>query len=29
MTVDQVRAVLPAVLPAVRAFVAKKNRIPR
>jgi len=29
MTVDEVRAVLPAVLPTVRAFVAKKNRIRR
>jgi hypothetical protein len=28
MTVGEVRAVLPAVLPAVRAFVAQKNRIP-
>jgi hypothetical protein len=28
MTVSEVRAVLPAVLPAVRAFVAQKNRIP-
>ena len=27
MTVDEVRAVLPTVLPAVRAFVAEKNRI--
>jgi hypothetical protein len=29
MTVAQVRAVLPAVLPTVRAFVAQKNRIRR
>jgi len=28
MTVDEVRAALPAVLPTVRAFVTKKNRIP-
>jgi hypothetical protein len=28
MTVDEVRAVLPVVLPDVRAFVAKKNGIP-
>jgi hypothetical protein len=29
MTVDEVRAVLPAVLPTVRAFVARKSRIRR
>jgi hypothetical protein len=29
MTVAQARAVLPAVLPTVRAFVARKSRIRR
>lgn len=28
MTVDEVRAILPAVLPTVRAFVSRKNQIP-
>jgi hypothetical protein len=29
MTVDEVRAVLPAVLPDVRAWVAKVNNLPQ
>jgi len=29
MTVAEVRAVLPAVLPAVRAYIARTNRLPR